>query len=147
MQSKTSPVLNFYLFSAVTLALGVLFIYWPVLFNLLNQLATDEDFSYLGPTHPVNYLLLKRAEASAPLLVYYWNIQQGHWLALGGNARLFKLLSIYQDLRDNRSDWALVRLITPVTTNKKSAENRLIDFAHQIVPVLPQFIREEPAVN
>ena len=46
MQSKTSLRIKFLCISGVTLALGVLLIYWPVLFNLVSQLATDEDFSY-----------------------------------------------------------------------------------------------------
>ena len=97
----------------------------------------------LAPGYPVNYLLLKRKGMGTPLLVYYWNIQQGLWLAEGGNARLYKLISIYQGIRLHRSDWALVRLMTPLSNDKQSAESRLSDFAQQLLPILPQFIREE----
>jgi exosortase D (VPLPA-CTERM-specific) len=98
----------------------------------------------VSPGLPVNFLLLRRSDVT--LLVYYWNIHQGQWMALK-SARLYKLHTLYNALKLRRTDWALVRLITTVDTNKKSAEKRLADFAHQIVPVLPQFIRENPAAK
>ena len=95
----------------------------------------------IGPGLAVNYLLLKREGAGTLLLVYYWNILQGKWMALGG-ARTYKLYTIFNALHTHRTDWALIRLITPVTKDKKSAEQRLNDFAHSLIPVLPQFIKQ-----
>ena len=60
-----------------------------------------------------------------------------------GNARFYKLISFINGLRLHRSDWALVRLITPVNNNKQFAEKRLSDFAQKLITILPQFIREE----
>jgi len=97
----------------------------------------------LAPGYPANYLLLKPKGTGTNLLVYYWNIQQGRWLAEGGNARLYKLISIYQGIRLHRSDWALIRLITPVNNNKQFAERRLSDFAQNLITIFPHFIREE----
>jgi exosortase D (VPLPA-CTERM-specific) len=93
----------------------------------------------IGPNLPVNYLLLARQ--GTHLLVYWWNIQQGHWEALR-SARLYKLRTIFNAIRLHRSDWALVRLITPVAKDEKLARERLADFAHLLVPVLPEFIRK-----
>ncbi len=95
----------------------------------------------IGPGLSVNYLLLKREGADKVLLVYYWNILQGKWMALSG-ARTYKLYTIFNALHTHRTDWALVRLITPVIKDKKSAEQRLNDFAHILIPVLPQFIKQ-----
>jgi exosortase D (VPLPA-CTERM-specific) len=94
----------------------------------------------IAPNLPANYLLLDRQ--GVRLLVYYWNIQQGQWGALS-SARVYKLRTIINGLRRHRSDWALVRLITPVVSDKTAAEQRLNGFAHHLVPILPQFIREE----
>lgn len=98
----------------------------------------------IGPGLPVNVLLLR--QSGTTLLVYYWNMHQGNWMALK-SSRLYKLHTLYRGLRLRRTDWALVRLITPVTTDKKSAEKRLIDFANKLVPIFPQFIREEAAAK
>jgi exosortase D (VPLPA-CTERM-specific) len=95
------------------------------------------------PGLPVNYLLLKRSGVSTPLLVYYWNIEQGHWMALGGNARLYKLITIYHSLRLKRSDWALVRLITPVTKDVATAGQGMKSFGKLLIPILPKFIHSE----
>ncbi|MGB8992829.1 MAG: exosortase C-terminal domain/associated protein EpsI [Desulfobaccales bacterium] len=92
----------------------------------------------IGPGLPVNFLLLR--QSGVTLLVYYWNMHQGQWMALK-SSRGYKLYTLYNGLRLRRTDWALVRLITPVNADKKLAEKRLTDFAHSLTPVLPQFIR------
>lgn len=94
----------------------------------------------IEPGLPVNYLLLKRDGVSKPLLVYYWNIEQGQWMALGGSARLYKLIGIYHSLKLYRSDWALLRLITPIENNINSANDRLRSFGKLLLPIIPQFI-------
>jgi exosortase D (VPLPA-CTERM-specific) len=95
----------------------------------------------IAPGLPVNYLVLKRQMLSTPLLVYYWNIQQGHWLALGGHQeRLLKFITIINAIRSHRSDWALIRLITPINHNINEANKRLTAFSHLLIPILPKFI-------
>jgi exosortase D (VPLPA-CTERM-specific) len=101
----------------------------------------ESGVTEIAPGLPVNYLLLERSKQR--LLVYFWNIHQGQWLSLG-SARYYKLYSIYNALRNHRTDWALVRLITPVNQDLAAARERLTAFTHLVVPVLPQFIREEP---
>jgi len=95
----------------------------------------------ITPGYPVNYLLLKRKGMGTPLLVYYWNIQQGRWLAESGNARLYKLISIYQGIRLHRADWVLVRIITPIEMNVATANTTLRSFGRLLIPVLPEFIK------
>ncbi|MFA4901966.1 MAG: exosortase C-terminal domain/associated protein EpsI [Desulfobaccales bacterium] len=99
----------------------------------------ESGTTQIAPNLPVNYLLLDRQ--GARLLVYYWNIQQGQWGALS-SARVYKLHTIINGLRRHRSDWALVRLITPVNNDEQAARDRLAAFGQQIVPLLPQFIRQ-----
>jgi EpsI family protein len=95
----------------------------------------------IAPGLSVNYLLLTRQDASIPILVYYWNIHQGHWMALS-SPRLYKLFTIYNYLRVRRSDWALIRIITPVENDVEAANDRLASFARLLLPVLPQFFRK-----
>jgi EpsI family protein len=99
--------------------------------------------SEIGTGLPVNYLVLKRGAGSVPILVYYWNIQQGMWKALE-SARFYKLVTIYNGLRLHRTDWALIRLVTPINHDLDAAKKRLTSFAHLVAPVLPQFISTEP---
>ena len=93
----------------------------------------------IAPGHAVNYLILARAGTS--LIVYYWNIQMGDWMALE-NARMYKLYTIFNSLKRQRTDWALVRLITPIDQHIAKSHERLTDFAKLLIPVLPQFIKQ-----
>jgi exosortase D (VPLPA-CTERM-specific) len=97
----------------------------------------------IWPGQEVNYLVLQR-EFSPPLLVYWWNLHQGHWLALQGqniwHQRLYKLYTLYHGLTQRRTDWAMIRLITPVEKDLASANERLTAFVRLISPILPQFI-------
>ncbi len=99
----------------------------------------ESGTTQIGPNLPVNYLLLERE--GLRLLVYYWNIQQGQWEALS-SARIYKLYTILNAIQRHRSDWALVRLITPVNNDTKTARERLTTFAQQLLPLLPHFIRQ-----
>ncbi|MEJ2673465.1 MAG: EpsI family protein [Deltaproteobacteria bacterium] len=93
--------------------------------------------THLGPNLPVNYLLLERQ--GGRLLVYYWNIQQGQWRVLSSD-RINKLHIFLSTLKRHRSDWTLVRLITPVNGNMELARKSLAAFAQQLIPQLPKFI-------
>jgi exosortase D (VPLPA-CTERM-specific) len=99
----------------------------------------ESGTTQIGPNMPVNYLLLERQ--GVRMLVYYWNIQQGKWEALS-SARVYKFFTISNAIRRHRSDWALVRLITLVNSDKQAARERLAAFGQQLVPLLPQFIRQ-----
>jgi exosortase D (VPLPA-CTERM-specific) len=98
----------------------------------------------IAPGREVNYLVVQR-DLSPPLLVYWWNLYQGHWVALKGDtiwaSRLTKLYTIYSVLLgQHRTDWALIRLITPVDKDLASANERLTAFVQLISHTLPQFI-------
>jgi EpsI family protein len=96
----------------------------------------------IAPGLQVNYMLLERAGVSQPLLVYFWNIHQGEWLALSSD-RIYKLHTIFKAIKRHRTDWALIRLITPLNKDMPAAQKRLKSFAHLLMPVLPQFIKSD----
>jgi EpsI family protein len=72
-------------------------------------------------------------------LSYYWFPQRGKILT---NAYQLKLYAFWDSLTKQRTDGALVRLITPVYQNEKleHTENRLQKFVQAIVPVLDEYI-------
>ncbi|MDY6852517.1 MAG: VPLPA-CTERM-specific exosortase XrtD, partial [Thermodesulfobacteriota bacterium] len=72
-------------------------------------------------------------------LSYYWFDQRGRVLT---NAYQLKIFVFLDALTKQRTDGALVRLITPVYENEKlkDAEERLQAFTRQSVPVLAEFI-------
>jgi exosortase D (VPLPA-CTERM-specific) len=89
----------------------------------------------LGPGKSVNYLLLD--QSGAQIVVYYWYIQRGRWIASESWNRIFLSFDV---LVNRRNDGALVRLITPATPDAKAARARLGAFARLLSPLLPQFI-------
>jgi EpsI family protein len=58
------------------------------------------------------------------------------------NAYQLKIFNFWDALTKQRTDGALVRVITPVYENEKleDAEVRLQEFTREIVPVLNQFL-------
>jgi exosortase D (VPLPA-CTERM-specific) len=72
-------------------------------------------------------------------LSYYWFAQRGRILT---NLYQVKFYSFWDALTKQRTDGALVRLITPVYGNEspKEADARLQSFMRQIVPVLDEYI-------
>jgi EpsI family protein len=74
-------------------------------------------------------------------LTYYWFPQRGRVLT---SLYQLKLFGFWDALTRQRTDGALVRLITPVYESEKlqDAETRLQAFTREIVPVLAQFIPE-----
>lgn len=72
-------------------------------------------------------------------LTYYWFPQRGRILT---NAWQLKLYTFWDALTRQRTDGALVRVITPVYPNEQveAAEERLQSFTRQIVPVLDGYL-------
>jgi EpsI family protein len=72
-------------------------------------------------------------------LTYYWFAQRGRVLT---NLYQLKLYAFWDALTKQRTDGALVRLITPVYEREslEDAEARLQGFTREIVPVLDGFI-------
>ncbi|MCX5807657.1 MAG: VPLPA-CTERM-specific exosortase XrtD [Proteobacteria bacterium] len=74
-------------------------------------------------------------------LSYYWFAQRGRVLT---NLYQVKFYSFWDALTKQRTDGALVRLITPVYSNEnpQDADKRLQDFTKEIVPILKNYIPE-----
>ncbi len=72
-------------------------------------------------------------------LSYYWFSQRGRILT---NAYMLKLFVFWDSLTKQRTDGALVRLVTQVYEGEKleEAEERLQKFVRDIVPVLEAYI-------
>ena len=74
-------------------------------------------------------------------LSYYWFPQRGRILT---NAYQLKIFAFWDALTRQRTDGALVRLITPVyeTEELADAEARLQGFVREINPILSKFLPE-----
>ena len=72
-------------------------------------------------------------------LSYFWFPMRGRVLT---NAYEMKLYTFWDSLTRQRTDGALVRLITPVLQGEQveDAEKRLREFTKEIVPVFDQFL-------
>jgi exosortase D (VPLPA-CTERM-specific) len=72
-------------------------------------------------------------------IAYYWFAQRGRIL---NNAYQLKIYNFWDALTMQRTDGALIRLITPIYENEKlaDADARLQNFVRDIVPVLEDYI-------
>jgi EpsI family protein len=72
-------------------------------------------------------------------LVLYWYQSHGRVVASEYWAKVYL---VSDAIKSNRSDGALVRIVTPIAQNEsaESAQNRAVGFAQQIYPILPQFV-------
>jgi EpsI family protein len=76
---------------------------------------------------------------TARQVVLYWYLAHGRSIA---NDYVAKAYMMADAIRYNRTDGALVRLVTPLESNETldTAEARVIKFADRLVPTLPRFI-------
>jgi EpsI family protein len=95
-----------------------------------------------GGFMPVNRAVMQKVDQRQ--LAYYWFPQRGRVLT---NAYQLKIFAFWDALTRQRTDGALVRLITPVYESEKlkDAEARLQAFTREIVPVLAEYIPGEDA--
>jgi len=86
---------------------------------------------------PVNRAFIEKSDYRQ--LTYYWFPQRDRVLT---NAYQLKLYNFWDALTRQRTDGALVRLITPVYPSEQlaDAEKRLQSFTQAIVPVLDEFL-------
>ena len=86
---------------------------------------------------PVNRAVMQKGEHQQ--VVYYWFPQRGRILT---NAYELKLYAFWDALTRQRTDGALVRLITPVYEGEapEKAEVRLHGFMGEVLPILNRFI-------
>lgn len=88
-------------------------------------------------TMPVNRAVMEKSGYRQ--LVYYWFPQRGRILT---NAYQLKLYTFWDALTRQRTDGALVRLVTMVYPNEEvsDAEKRMQEFTQEVVPVLNEFL-------
>ncbi len=88
------------------------------------------------PLH-YNRVIIQKGETRQ--LVYYWFQQQGETYA---SEYMLKLAMFRRSLLYNRTDGALVRLVTSISPAEKEidAEQRLNEFARQMSPVLTDYV-------
>jgi EpsI family protein len=90
-----------------------------------------------GKTYRVGEYLISNSDTKQ--FVIYW--YQAHGRSVP-NEYVAKLYMVTDAIRTNRTDGALVRVITPVLPNEplEAAEDRAIRFTRQMAPALPRFI-------
>jgi exosortase D (VPLPA-CTERM-specific) len=98
---------------------------------------TDVPISEDGRRMFVNRAVM--SNAGYKQLSYYWFPMRGRILT---NAYQMKLYNFWDALTQQRTDGALVRLITPISKNEtiEDADARLQAFTQELVPVLDQFL-------
>lgn len=90
-----------------------------------------------GRPYPVGEYLI--GNAGQKQVVLYWYLAHGRSLA---NDYLAKAYMMIDAIRWNRTDGALVRVVTPVAPNEpvEAAQQRAIGFTNEMTPLLPRFI-------
>jgi EpsI family protein len=79
------------------------------------------------------------ANGDAKQFVIYWYQAHGRSVA---NEYMAKIYMVADAIRLNRTDGALVRVITPIASSEdvSAARNRAERFTVQLAPLLPRFI-------
>jgi EpsI family protein len=95
----------------------------------------------LGHGNPIKVNRAFMEKGDSKQLSYYWFAQRGRVLT---NLYQVKFYSFWDALTKQRTDGALVRLITPIYSNEtlQDADARLQDFTKEIVPILKNYIPE-----
>jgi EpsI family protein len=94
----------------------------------------------LGVTLPLNRVVIARDNNKQ--LVYYWFVQRGRNVA---NEYWSKWLLFVDAITKNRTDGALVRLVTPIYPNEtdEAADGRLQSFIDELEPRLRAYLPPE----
>jgi EpsI family protein len=97
-----------------------------------------------GATHPFNRAVIERNDSKQ--LVYYWYEERGRSIA---NEYWSKWYLLSDAITKNRSDGALVRLITVISPGEveRDADNRLLAFMKDLQPVLRGYLPSEDATS
>jgi EpsI family protein len=112
------------------------------------QIAQFERTSYrndtLNITLPFNRVVISRG--SQKQLVYYWFVQRGRNIA---NEYWSKWYLLVDAIVKNRTDGALVRLVTPFYPgeSEQAADQRLQSFIEQLEPRLRAYLPPETATH
>ena len=107
-------------------------------------LITKFERTSYGAEHPFNRAIIERNGSKQ--LVYYWYEERGRKIA---NEYLSKWYLLSDAIIKNRSDGALVRLITTVSPSEleRDADNRLRLFMHDLLPNLSGYLPSDVAPN
>jgi len=94
-------------------------------------------FDVSGKSHRVGEYII--TNGAAKQFVIYWYQAHGRSIADEYMAKFYMVLDA---IRTNRTDGALVRVITPITSGEDitAAKNRTEKFTAQLAPLLPRFI-------
>ena len=105
---------------------------WAFLSSQVINLPTAD-----GRPYPVGEYLI--GNAGQKQVVLYWYLAHGRSVASDYLAKAYMMLDA---VRWNRTDGALVRIVTPVGQNEslEFAQQRAVQFAGQVTPLLPRFI-------
>lgn len=97
-----------------------------------------------GPDLPLNRAIIERNGSRQ--LVYYWYEERGRSIASEYWSKWYLLSDA---ITKNRSDGALVRVITPLSPGEleRDADNRLLLFLHDLLPHLRAYLPLEAAPN
>ena len=90
-----------------------------------------------GSAFAYNRAIIRHGEAAE--LVYYWYQERGKRIA----SEYWAKWHLFRDaLSMNRSDGALVRLVTPIVAGEAddAADQRLMEFVTAVMPVLPDYV-------
>jgi exosortase D (VPLPA-CTERM-specific) len=100
------------------------------------SISTFRRTSY-GADRPINRALIERNGVRQ--LVYYWYQERGRQIASEYWSRWYLL---YDAIMMDRSDGALVRVITPIASDEsdEDADHRLRRFIHAVEPTLTRFL-------
>ena len=67
----------------------------------------------------------------------YWYQSQGRVIA---SEYWGKVYLVFDAIRNNRTDGALVRIVVPIGSNETEAETRAVAFAQTIYPLLGRYL-------
>ena len=105
---------------------------WTIESSQITQFADPQ-----GNQYQANDDLITNGSSTQEVL--YWYQMHGQSIANDYKAKLYTLAN---SIRYDRTDAALVRIITPVfpSEDRTSARERALQFARQIVPLLPAYV-------
>ena len=88
-----------------------------------------------GPELTVNRIVIQKGLEKQ--LVLYWYQSHGRIIASEYWAKIFLTLDA---IRMNRTDGALVRIITPILTTEDAAEREAVSFSKKLLPILGNYL-------
>jgi EpsI family protein len=105
---------------------------------------TKLERTNLDAAHPINRAIIE--QNGSKQLVYYWYEERGRSIA---SEYWSKWYLLFDAITKNRSDGALVRLITAVSPGEleHDADNRLLLFTQDLLPRLAGYLPSEATPN